>query len=217
MAKRDYYDVLNIKPDATDAEVKSAYRALAMRWHPDRNGSLNANSRFREIHEAYECLKDANKRAAHDLARQRARRYDESKKQPPPPPRSTTPPWRAPQARARPPLVLFAIALVTLIGWQPLSAWVPTHAPKIAAESTEPPRGPSEQVLGEIARREEEQQQEAERRWTAVFRHASEQARVLAPVLARWANVAHEVFWIETGRHYALPDPAASRNAVHLP
>jgi len=67
MAKRDYYDVLGIKRDATDDQIKSAYRKLAKRFHPDRNkGEKNAESRFKEVQEAYEVLSDKAKREQYD-------------------------------------------------------------------------------------------------------------------------------------------------------
>jgi molecular chaperone DnaJ len=67
MAKRDYYDVLGVARDADEAALKSAYRKLAMQFHPDRNpGDGEAESRFKEVSEAYEALKDPQKRAAYD-------------------------------------------------------------------------------------------------------------------------------------------------------
>ncbi len=63
----DYYELLEIERTADDATIKSSYRKLAMRWHPDRNqGDSEAESRFKSINEAYDCLKDAQKRAAYD-------------------------------------------------------------------------------------------------------------------------------------------------------
>lgn len=67
MAKRDYYEVLGVARGADAAQIKSAYRKLAMKYHPDRNpGDADAESRFKECNEAYEVLKDADKRAAYD-------------------------------------------------------------------------------------------------------------------------------------------------------
>ncbi|MFO1075591.1 MAG: molecular chaperone DnaJ [Geminicoccaceae bacterium] len=67
MAKRDYYDVLGVTRSAGEADVKRAYRALAMRFHPDRNpGDATAEARFKEVNEAYEVLKDPQKKAAYD-------------------------------------------------------------------------------------------------------------------------------------------------------
>lgn len=67
MAKRDYYEVLGVKRSATEQEVKGAYRNLAKEFHPDRNaGDKEAERRFKEVNEAYEALKDPQKRAAYD-------------------------------------------------------------------------------------------------------------------------------------------------------
>ena len=67
MAKADYYDLLNLARDAGDAEIKKAYRKLAMQYHPDRNpGDMAAEEKFKEVSEAYEVLADAEKRAAYD-------------------------------------------------------------------------------------------------------------------------------------------------------
>ena len=63
----DYYELLEIERGADDGLIKSSYRKLAMRWHPDKNpGNAEAEHRFKSISEAYECLKDPQKRAAYD-------------------------------------------------------------------------------------------------------------------------------------------------------
>ncbi len=63
----DYYELLEVTRGADDATIKSSYRKLAMRWHPDKNpGDAEAEARFKAISEAYECLKDPQKRAAYD-------------------------------------------------------------------------------------------------------------------------------------------------------
>src|SRR5919109_2427422 len=67
MAKRDYYEALGLARNATEAEIKKAYRRMAMKYHPDRNpGDKEAEGRFKEVKEAYEVLTDARKRAAYD-------------------------------------------------------------------------------------------------------------------------------------------------------
>jgi molecular chaperone DnaJ len=66
-AKRCYYETLEVERAATDTTLKSAFRKLAMKWHPDKNpGDKASEVRFKEINEAYEVLKDPNKRAAYD-------------------------------------------------------------------------------------------------------------------------------------------------------
>ncbi len=73
MAKRDYYDVLGVAKDASEEEIKKAYRKLAMKYHPDRNQGKGdekhakvSEEKFKEVKEAYEVLTDASKRAAYD-------------------------------------------------------------------------------------------------------------------------------------------------------
>lgn len=67
MAKRDYYDVLGVQKNASDAEIKKAFRNLAKENHPDSNrGDEGAEARFKEINEAYENLKDPQTRATYD-------------------------------------------------------------------------------------------------------------------------------------------------------
>ena len=64
---RDYYDILGLSKSASDSDIKSSYRKLAMKYHPDRNpGDKKAEENFREITESYEILKDPQKRAAYD-------------------------------------------------------------------------------------------------------------------------------------------------------
>ncbi len=67
MSKRDYYDVLGVQRGATEQDLKSAFRRLAKDYHPDRNpGDKAAEQNFKEVNEAYEALKDPQKRAAYD-------------------------------------------------------------------------------------------------------------------------------------------------------
>ena len=67
MAKRDYYEILGVNRDASEEDLKKAYRRLAMKWHPDRNpDNPKAEEHFKEAKEAYEVLSDASKRAAYD-------------------------------------------------------------------------------------------------------------------------------------------------------
>ena len=67
MAKKDFYEVLGVNRDASDDDIKKAYRKLAMKYHPDRNpDSKEAEDKFKEVKEAYEILSDSQKRAAYD-------------------------------------------------------------------------------------------------------------------------------------------------------
>jgi molecular chaperone DnaJ len=67
VAKADYYEVLGVARSASDGEIKSAYRKLALKYHPDRNpGDHTAEERFKEAAEAYSILADGDKRAAYD-------------------------------------------------------------------------------------------------------------------------------------------------------
>lgn len=67
MAKRDYYEVLEVTRQSSDEEIKKSYRRLAIQFHPDRNpGDKSAEDKFKEINEAYQILSDARKRQAYD-------------------------------------------------------------------------------------------------------------------------------------------------------
>src|SRR5437763_14560668 len=68
--KRDYYEVLGVRREADDEEIKRAYRQLAMKYHPDRNvGDSEAEEKFKEAAEAYEVLRDPAKRQRYDRYR----------------------------------------------------------------------------------------------------------------------------------------------------
>ncbi|MEQ9058936.1 MAG: DnaJ domain-containing protein, partial [Gammaproteobacteria bacterium] len=66
MQYKDYYDILGVPRDADGDAIKRAYRKLARKYHPDVSEEADAEERFKELQEAYEVLKDADKRAAYD-------------------------------------------------------------------------------------------------------------------------------------------------------
>ena len=67
MAKRDYYEILDISKDASQDEIKKAYRKQALKYHPDKNpGDKQAEDNFKEAAEAYEVLRDPQKRSKYD-------------------------------------------------------------------------------------------------------------------------------------------------------
>ncbi|MBI2617436.1 DnaJ domain-containing protein [Candidatus Gottesmanbacteria bacterium] len=63
---RDYYEVLGVSKNATESDIKRAYRKLALQWHPDRNKSTEATEKFKEINKAYEILSDTKKREVYN-------------------------------------------------------------------------------------------------------------------------------------------------------
>lgn len=64
--KRDYYEILGVTKTATEAEIKAAYRKMALKYHPDRNKAADAEAQFKEINEAYQVVSDPKKRQAYD-------------------------------------------------------------------------------------------------------------------------------------------------------
>ena len=66
-SKRDYYEILGVGKNATDEEIKKAFRKLALEFHPDRNKSKGAEDKFKEINEAYQVLSDPEKRKSYCL------------------------------------------------------------------------------------------------------------------------------------------------------
>lgn len=67
MSKRDYYEILDVPRNASEADIKKAYRKMAMKYHPDRNpGDKSTEAKFKEAKEAYEILSDGRKRSAYD-------------------------------------------------------------------------------------------------------------------------------------------------------
>ena len=67
MAKRDYYEVLGVSKNASDDEIKKAYKKMAIKYHPDRNpDDKEAEAKFKEAAEAYDVLRDPQKRARYD-------------------------------------------------------------------------------------------------------------------------------------------------------
>lgn len=66
MAQRDYYEVLGVSRNASDDDLKSAFRGLARKYHPDVSQEADAEEKFKEINEAYAVLSDREKRAAYD-------------------------------------------------------------------------------------------------------------------------------------------------------
>ena len=64
---KDYYSILGLDKDASNEEIKKAYRKMALKYHPDKNNEPGAEERFKEIAESYEVLSDADKKAAFDI------------------------------------------------------------------------------------------------------------------------------------------------------
>jgi curved DNA-binding protein CbpA len=124
---KDYYDVLQVSPDAEPEVVEAAYKRLARKYHPDVNRDAMAAGRMRELNEAYEVLSDCGRRAEYDTAlgrawaRAEARRRHESSTSPSQNQHEPTGPESSPAgvpAKAKEPLwsVILGVASVVLIG-----------------------------------------------------------------------------------------------------
>lgn len=83
MEFKDYYDILGVKPDASEADIKASYRKLARQYHPDRNKEAGAEEKFKAINEANEVLRDQEKRRAYDQLRAGGYRGGEQFRPPP--------------------------------------------------------------------------------------------------------------------------------------
>lgn len=83
MEFKDYYDILGVKPEASEAEIKAAYRKLARQYHPDKNKDAGAEEKFKAINEANEVLRDKEKRRAYDQVRAGGYRQGEQFRPPP--------------------------------------------------------------------------------------------------------------------------------------
>ncbi|MGB4857754.1 MAG: J domain-containing protein [Dokdonella sp.] len=83
MQFKDYYEILGVKADASDAEIKTAYRKLARKYHPDVSKEAEAEEKFKAVNEAHEALKDADKRREYDQLKARGYRSGDDFQPPP--------------------------------------------------------------------------------------------------------------------------------------
>ena len=83
MQFKDYYEILGVEPGAGEAEIKTAYRRLARKYHPDVSKEAGAEDKFKAVNEAYEALRDPQKRAAYDQLRARGYRPGDDVQPPP--------------------------------------------------------------------------------------------------------------------------------------
>ncbi len=83
MQFKDYYEILGVEPTAGEAEIKTAYRRLARKYHPDVSKEAGAEEKFKSVNEAYEALRDPQKRAAYDQLRTRGYRPGDEVQPPP--------------------------------------------------------------------------------------------------------------------------------------
>ena len=163
----DHYATLRVAPDADGGAIRSAYRALMRRYHPDVNGSRGAGARAKAINEAYACLRDPERRALYDRDRDR----DRSAGITPPPRRGPAPPpppaadmswvvadiggWRRPRL-GRPSwwqmVMLGGATIVTAITFTATSATPPNDAPAITYVRLVDPKPPKPVEEREIKR-----------------------------------------------------------------